>query len=71
MENGCCSTDALEINAVCPVCCREGQKESNITVESLLINKQYYVEGYSYCICLNPNCMVAYYCYGSLSLALK
>lgn len=34
---------------------------SNITVESLLMSKQYYVEGNSYCICLNPDCMVAYY----------
>ena len=60
MENKCCSTTDNS-NIICPVCNREGQKVSNITVQNMLINKESYIDGDSYYICLSPNCMVAYY----------
>lgn len=48
-------------NTICPVCCREGENVSNITVKSMLMNTQYDVEGKAYHICKNPRCMVVYY----------
>ena len=51
----------ITTNPICPVCCREGEKVSGITVKSMLMNTEHYVEGNDYYICKNPRCLVAYY----------
>jgi bacterioferritin-associated ferredoxin len=61
LENFCCCSTNEDEKNICPVCNREGQKVSNVTVQNMLLNTESYIDGNTYYICLTPNCMVAYY----------